>query len=92
MKNQYNNDLLPFYHKIVGMEIPDDISSIEDALKTIIDACVNLYGIVIGIFKKHHYLIKLNNNVPEKTMLVAERIQCLPDISDELDIIPFPHK
>jgi hypothetical protein len=90
MNNKFNNDSLPFGSKIVAMNIPEDIENIEEALTVIIKACVNLYGIIIGIFKKNRFLIQLNKNVPEHIMMEAKRLQTVDNISDELDIIPFP--
>ena len=90
--NQYNNDTLPYQQKIVGVELPDDTGEVTEALKFLAEIFSSLYGIVIAIFGNDRFIVKLNPNVPIKTMMIAEKISVLDDISQEVEIIPFPKR
>lgn len=92
MSNQYNNDQLPFQNKIVGMEIPSDTSDVTECFKYIAEIFENLYGIIICLFGTERYVVKLNPNVPIKTMLIADKLSTVENLENEIDIIPFPKK
>jgi hypothetical protein len=90
--NAFNNDTMPFQNKVVGIEIPDDIETIENAVLIIAQTLVHLYGLIVGIFKNDLYYIQLNPRFNPEVLKVIRTFDTQEKIIKHLDIIPFPKK
>jgi len=88
--NQFNNETLRFQDKIVLVEIPETIKTIEIAIEMLELTYQYLYGVIIAIFGKNIYSIKMNKMVTQRTLDQA-KVFLDPDVAKEhLVIIPFP--
>ena len=88
--NQFNNENLPYFRKIVGIKFDTKPDNIEKIIEHIVLALKTLYGIIFLLMPDEKSFIVTNNNVEKSTINTARTLLETPFLEDEIDIIPFP--
>lgn len=87
---KHENKNLPFQEKIVCCIVPDDEKDVGKIVDLIAVAFKAIYGIVILLFGKENLIVVTGENVPRKTISKAKEIIFQEQITDYVDIVPFP--
>lgn len=90
--NQFNNETLPYFKKMVAIKFEKDPDNIENIIRTLVYTFKAIYGIIFLLFPKEKSFIVLSKNVDKNQISIAKEILDSPFLEDTIDIIPFPKK
>lgn len=90
--NNYNNETLPHFKKMVSIKFDEDPKDIDSIIRTIVYTFKAIYGIIFLLFPKEKSFIVLSKNVDDKQISLAKDFLNSPFLEDEIEIIPFPKK
>lgn len=88
----YLNENLPFQNKVVGIDCVDKDPNDKSIIPLIYDLFCHIYGVVILIFGEKKTLLNMTEFTDKKVIEYSRDILQLSDISQHVEILPFPKK